>query len=209
MAEGTANPEQEMIRLAVEGSRPALDSLLALHSPRLAAHIASAIPADLQPVLSTDDVLQEAFVEVCRSIGDCKAAESRAFLHWLLTIVEHQAVDLVRAARAAKRGGDWSAIDAESASVHGLLVQAGSRAHTPSSSAARHEAVAALRSEMDLLPDAYRQALHLRYFEDLPVSQIAAQMGKSEMAVHLLCYRGLRRLAAQMGSAARFLSWRN
>jgi RNA polymerase sigma-70 factor, ECF subfamily len=209
MAGGTASSEGAMIRLAVEGNRPALDSLLALHSPRLAAHIAFAMPSDLQAVLNVEDVLQEAFVEVCRSIRGFSAADDKAFFSWLVKIVEHQAVDLIRAARAAKRGGDWSAIDADSASLHDLLLEAGSRTSTPSSSAARHEAVAVVQSEMELLPDPYRQALHLRYFEDLPVCQIASRMGRSEMAVHLLCYRGLRRLAARMGSAARFLSWKS
>jgi RNA polymerase sigma-70 factor (ECF subfamily) len=209
MARGTEDSERGMVRLAVEGNRPALDSLLALYSPQLAACIASAIPSDLQAVLGVEDVLQEAFVEVCHSIRDCKAADGKVFFHWLVKIAEHQAVDMIRAARAAKRGGNWSAVDADSASIHGLLLEAGGHATTPSSSAARHEAVAAVRSEMEQLPDPYRQALHLRYFEDLPVCQIASRMGRSEMAVHLLCHRGLRRLAARMGSAACFLSWKS
>jgi RNA polymerase sigma-70 factor, ECF subfamily len=209
MAESTVNSEEALIRLAVDGDREALDSLLALHAPRLAAHVAFMISSDLRPVLAVEDVLQEGFVEVCGAIGGCRAEDGKSFFGWLIKVIEHQAADLIRAARAAKRGGDWTAVDVDSASMHCLLEEAGRSTRTPSSSAARHEAVTAVQSQMALLPERYREALRLRYFEGLPVCRIASQLSKTETAVHLLCYRGLRRLAARMGSASHFLSWKS
>ena len=209
MADGTASSEEAIIVKAIGGDRAALDILLALYAPRLAQHVAYVIPSDLRSLLSSEDVVQEAFVEVCRCIRDCRAGDGKSFFNWLLKVVEHQAADLIRAARAAKRGGDWLAVDASSSTMHWLLVEAASSTRTPSSSAAQHEAVTAVQSQMNGLPEHYREALRLRYFEGLAIGQIASKLGKTEVAVHMLCYRGLRRLASQMGSASHFLSWKS
>jgi RNA polymerase sigma-70 factor (ECF subfamily) len=196
----------DVVQRALAGDRAALDGLLAAYYPRLAAHVAPQLPADLRGTLAVEDVLQEAFLDAFQSITAAKLESRQAFFNWLVSIVQHQMLDLIRAARAAKRGGGWSPLDAQSASMVGMLEQIAVTSRTPSASAAGHEAISALQSALESLPAAYREVLRLRHIEGLAVAEVATQMGRTQAAVEMLCYRALRRLASVMGSASRFLS---
>lgn len=88
----------------------------------------------------------------------------------------------------------------------GMLQQIAITSRTPSVSAASHEAISAVQSALESLPADYREALRLRHIEGLAVAEVAAQMGRTEAAVQMLCHRALRQLATVMGSASRFLS---
>ena len=197
--------QDDVVRLAIAGDRAALDGLLAAYYPRLAAQIAPKLPADLQGTLAVEDVLQEAFLDAFQAVGSLKAENARPFYSWLESIVEHRMLDLIRAARAAKRGGGWNLLDAESKNIVGMLDQVAVNLRTPSTSAAGREAVSAVKAALGLLPVDYHEALRLRYIEGLPVAEAAARMGRTEVAVQMLCHRGLRRMAAAMGSASHFL----
>jgi RNA polymerase sigma-70 factor (ECF subfamily) len=196
----------DVVRRAVAGDRAALDGLLAAYYPRLAAHVAPKLPGDLRGTLAVEDVLQEAFLDAFQAIGSAKAESGKSFYSWLVAIVEHQMLDLIRAARTAKRGGGWSPLDAQSASTVGMLQQIAITSRTPSASAAGHEAISAVQSALESLPANYREALRLRHIEGLAVADVAARMGRTEAAVQMLCHRALRQLATVMGSASRFLS---
>jgi RNA polymerase sigma-70 factor, ECF subfamily len=197
--------QDDAIRRAVAGDRAALEGLLAAYYPRLAAQFTPGIPADLRGALGVEDVLQEAFVDVFQAIGDARAKCGQQFYAWLAAIVEHRMVDLIRGARAARRGGGWSPLDAQSASMVCMLEQVAVHSRTPSTSAAGHEVVAAIQGALGSLPEDYREAVRLRYIEELPVVDVAARMSRTEVAVQMLCHRGLRQLAVAMGSASRFV----
>jgi RNA polymerase sigma-70 factor (ECF subfamily) len=196
----------DVVRLAVAGDRAALDGLLATYYPRLAAHIAPKLPADLRGTLTVEDVLQEAFLDVFQTIADARADCGKSFYSWLVAIVEHQMLDLIRAARAAQRGGGWSPVHAQSSSILALLEQVAVTTRTPSSSAAGHEAILAIQSALELLPEDYRRVVRLRYIEELTVAETAARMKRTEAAVEMLCHRALKQLATLMGSESRFFS---
>jgi RNA polymerase sigma-70 factor (ECF subfamily) len=196
----------DLVQRAVAGNRAALDGLLAAYYPRLAAHVAPKLPRDLRGTLAVEDVLQEAYLDAFQSIASAKADNGKSFYSWLVSIVEHRLLDLIRAARAAKRGGGWGPLDAQSASMVGMLEQIAVTSRTPSVSAAGHEAVSAVQAALELLPADYREALRLRHIEGLAVADVAARMGRTERAVQMLCHRALKQLATVMGSASRFLS---
>ena len=87
-----------------------------------------------------------------------------------------------------------------------LLEQLAPYSRTPSQSVARLDATAAVRAAWAALPDDQRAALQMRYLDGLPIAAIAAQMQRSEGAVHQLCHRGLRSMAAALGEATQFFS---
>lgn len=201
-----AGPLDDVIRRAVAGDRAALDGLFAAYYAQLAKHIAPQLPADLHGTLAAEDVLQEAFLDAFQAIGNAKFESDEAFSGWLVSIVEHRRLDLIRAARASKRGGGWSPLDAQRESMASMLGQLAVNLRTPSVSAAGHEAILAIQSALDRLPEDYREALRLRYVEGLPVAETAARMGRTEAAVRMLCHRALKEMGTLMGSASRFLS---
>ena len=82
--------EQELIAKAKSGDGVALERILLVHYARLSEHIAPKLPKSLQSVLSTDDILQQTFVQVFRDIGNFERRSETSFFAWLRTITEHR-----------------------------------------------------------------------------------------------------------------------
>jgi len=202
--------EQQWVTRAVAGDQAALEHLLVSHYDRLAAEVGRKLPTALRGVIAAEDVLQEAFVVAFREIGRFEPRGPDSFHHWLAAIAKHRLLDLVKAQRRAKRGGGRVALEAEARSPEesmvGLLELLNAHEHTPSRSAAGHEAISAVQVALAGLKEDYRQALQLRYIEGLPVAEVANRMGRTERAVHMLCHRGLQRLHESLGRSSRFFS---
>ena len=77
---------------------------------------------------------------------------------------------------------------------------------TPSRKLARVEASATVISSLARLTEDQRDVVRLRFLEGWAVAEVAAQLGKTEAAIHMLCHRGLKSLRATMLSMSRFLS---
>lgn len=202
--------EETLVQQAINGSAPALERLLLNHYDRLAAEISRKLPDDLRSLIAADDVLQETFVVAFREIHAFVPQGPGAFHAWLAAIAQHRLFDLVKAQRAAKRGGGRAALPAHANSpddsLVGLLEVLNVQEHTPSRSVARREAVSAVQVGLAALKEDYREALRLRYIEGLTVAQVAARLGRSEHAVHMLCHRGLEQLHEVLGRSSQFFS---
>jgi RNA polymerase sigma-70 factor (ECF subfamily) len=202
--------EELLILRAVDGERSALEQLLLRYHSRLMSFVDERLPADLRGPIAAEDVLQMAYVDAFRDIALFQPRDSDSFYRWLSTIVEHRLLDMIKLKRAAKRGGRRVPVNAPldhgSSSAVNLLDLVAVDEHTPSRSAARHEAESAIHVALAALKDDYREAIRLRYIEGVSVADAAVQMGRTERAVHMLCYRGLRELRAALGRASAYLS---
>ena len=69
---------------------------------------------------------------------------------------------------------------------------------SPSEAADRHDQLRRLADALGRLPDDQRKAVELRHLFGLPVAEIAAQMGRTEVAVTGLIRRGLKRLRERL-----------
>jgi len=199
----------ELVELAASGDRVAMGRLLILTDEPLRKRISRRITADLQGALSAEDVLQETYVEAYKHIGQFEPHGHRAFCRWLTTIADRKLVDLVRALRAAKRPPrhrEQRIPDDRSVSFLTLGQLADKHGETPSKVMAGREAVQAVQVALAALPEACRKAIWMRHIEGKPVKEIAAALGRTERAVHQLCYRGLALLREEMGSRSRFLT---
>ena len=200
------NSEKDLVGRAVAGERAALDCLLAMYLPRLGAAIAPRMPASLRGSLQVEDVLQEVTLEVVRTVGMFQGTEAKSFYAWLCQIAAHRLLDMVRAGRAAKRGGGRMAMDAQVASMTCFLDRVAVNSRTPSMSAAGHEAASAVTAALERIPENYRLAVRLRYLEGLAPAEIAVRMGRTEEGVRLLCHRGCKLLADVLGPMSHFLT---
>ena len=150
-------------------------------------------------------MLQDTFFEAWRGIGTFRfGGEGDSFYRWLVTIARHQMIDLVRAQKAAKRGGGRGAAGltgagGETEPVAVVLEQLAVYRRTPSRSAAAHELFAAVEQAVARLPVDQGQAVRLRHLDRLAVAEVAARMNRSEASVQQLCHRALRRCAWTSG----------
>ncbi len=202
--------EIERIQRAVAGDSAALTTLLTEARGRLCAHLRQRIPAALRGAIDGDDLVQEAHVEVFQHIGSFKVRDADSFFRWVCTIAMRKLHDAVRRRRADKRGGGRAAVSGAGgnleSSVVMLLDMMADSGRTPSRAIARLEALEAVSAALKVLPDDHRQAVRLVYLEGLAVAQAAERMGRTERAVHNLCYKAKRRLREILGSASRYLS---
>ncbi len=200
----------ELIQRAMRGERVALERLLLDHFAPLTAHIARRMPTSLQSVVGAEDIVQLTFTNVFQSIEQYAVRDDATFLSWLLAIAENQLRDAVRAQKRKKRGGDRVrvqdvAVEEQSREVQLLDILVGPD-HTPSRSAARREGMQAIRTALAGLPDEYRRAIELRYFDGYSLEETAILMGRTTGAVRGLVDRARRQLRESLGRASHYLS---
>lgn len=161
MAHATLDPE--LIAAARQGDRLALEALLRAVRPHIRRH------AERRCIAHADDATQEALWTVFRKTPTLRSVA--AFPIWLARIVARICLGLA--------GPLWQRIEAlkeadATAAAEGLALDL------------RMD----LANAVDALPDTYRLALHLYYYEDIPLVQVAARLGISETAAKVRLHRG-------------------
>lgn len=198
-----ATTSQELLAQAVAGDQVALHELLLVQYQPLLEHIRYRISPQMQSMLSAEDIIQQTFVDVIRDIAHFSPRNEQSFFAWLKRIAENRVRDAVRYHKSVKRGGDrrqvHTAAPPHEDSVADLVDLLSAGSHTPSRSATRHEAVAAVQATIDALPDEYRKTVQLRLLMGKSLEETAAIMGRSPRAIQGLVDRAKKKMRAALG----------
>lgn len=201
------------IQRAVVGDSDALQRLIVNYHDILWQKVDAELNGTLERHLEADDVLQIAYVAAFQAIGQCQFDGPAGFYSWLEAIALQKLKtanrDLHRQKRdvSRERHADSLGRAASSRSSYpDLFAGLAADQSTPSRQLASQEAAAAVISSLARLSDDQRAVIRMRFLEDWPVSQIAAELGKSEDAVYMLCHRGLKALQEHMGSISRYFA---
>jgi RNA polymerase sigma-70 factor (ECF subfamily) len=139
---------------------------------------------------SVDDLVQETWLRVLER-GRSYDGRSR-FEPWLFTIARNLAIDHMRKRRVFS-------IDSNHSPEQELeALTPVSNAPSPFEQAARTEDAQRLAHSLQMLEPIYREALVLRFQEDLSLQEMAAVIGASVSTVSSRIYRGLAALRAQL-----------
>jgi RNA polymerase sigma-70 factor, ECF subfamily len=137
-----------------------------------------------------DDLVQETWLRILER-GHSYDGQSR-FEPWLFTVARNLAFDYMRKRPAFSLDSrDSPEPDLESLSPV-------SRAPSPFEQAARTEDAQRLAHSLQMLEPIFREALVLRFQEDLSLQEMADVIGASVSTVSSRIYRGLAVLRAQM-----------
>ena len=200
----------EQIELAAGGDLDALQRLIIEYHVPLRTALEGMMDAAMRRVIDPDDVLQEAYTAAFRAISGHHFDGPAAFYRWLERIALNELKDQQRALKRQKR--DVAREVREPAqtrtSYPDLMHRLTATDSTPSRRVARGEAVAVVLSSLARLTDDQREVVSLRYLESRPVSEVAARMGKTEVAIHSLCRRALKALRQSMASTSHYLTRR-
>ncbi len=128
-----------------------------------------------------DDLVQEAFLRVYQSCGHYTPGKAR-FSTWLYTIGRNLALD-------ARRRRDRR--PAEPLVDEGFSADSGSG---PIKQVILGQEAAGVRAAVERLPEADREAVVLRFYEDLSHADIAAVLGSSPAAVKQRIWRAMGKL---------------
>lgn len=170
-----------------------LESLLRTQHDALVAMLARKIPRDIRGRIAAEDVAQEAALEAVRSLPQFRPEQSDSLRRWVWRIARHRLSDLIKAQRRLKRFGNM----AESECAFNWLVAA---CPCPAGAADQNEAIASLSRALSALPATYRQAIQLRYIEELSIPDAAARLERTPGAFLMLCSRGLKLLRRSIES---------
>jgi len=190
-------------------SRETLHVALLGRVGQLRRYIGSKIPPRLCPIISPDDILQEAWIAAYRMFPRGELDGPNVLDRWLRTVVNRKLIDAIRTARRLKRGGDRELVrdvGVSLTSFSGLFERLQSPHRTPSTELHAIETGHAVLISLNGLNAARKQAIRMRFIEGLSRKEIAHRMGRSEAAVSSLQFHGLRQLRRMLGDAAKYFS---
>jgi RNA polymerase sigma-70 factor (ECF subfamily) len=183
----------------------ALAEYLDLHRKPLVAFIERQLGPALRRKVEVDDIYQELSVEAVRALPEADFGKREVF-GWLCQIAERRIIDAHRrffgaakrdAGREVSLGSPGG--DSQHAAIIDLLVASMT---TPTQALSRNMKEVRLLEALATLPLDQREALRLRYLENLPSKDIAARLGKSDGAVRVMLTRSLARLQQILGPEA-------
>jgi RNA polymerase sigma-70 factor, ECF subfamily len=146
-----------------------------------------------------DDVLQEAFLDVARRIGEYLAEPSVPFYVWLRFLTVQRMNMIQRAHLGAQRRDVTQEVSVPEpgfvlASAESMAGQLVGHMTSPSQAAMRHELQDRLRAALEEMDPLDREVLALRHFEEMSNNDVAALLGISKDAASKRHVRALVRL---------------
>jgi RNA polymerase sigma-70 factor (ECF subfamily) len=190
-----------LLERARAGDKQALNELIGRHRARLRRMVELRLDRRLQSRIDASDVIQEAYVEVVRRLGEYLSEPSYPLFLWLRLIVGERLLKLHR----HHLGTKMRDAELEVSIYRGALPAASSAAlaaqllgkHTsPTQAAIRAERMMRLQEALNTLDPMDREVLSLRHFEELSLVETALSLGIEQSAAAKRYVRALKRLKA-------------
>lgn len=188
------HPSQALVDRAARGDATAVESLLQHHLPGLRAYIRLKAGPQLLALESSSDLAQSVCRDLLQNLDRFRFPGEGGFRKWLFTTALRKIADRYEYYRAGKRD---IARDASTAGDDAVL-EACRGFYTPSGQAAAREELARLQTVLQALAEDHREVIVLSRLVGLSHAEIAAEMGRSEVAVRKLLSRALAELADRM-----------
>jgi len=189
--------DQQLLERIRGGETQAFAEYLQQCRPRVLAYIERQLGSALRRKVEPDDLFQEISIDCVRSLPDMDLSNRDPF-GWMCQMVDRRIVDAHRrffgaqkrdAGREVRLGSPGGATGQA-----GLIDMLAASMTSPSRAFSRNQKEFHLMQAVESLPKEQRQALHLRYVENLPTKEIAQQLDKSDVAVRVMLTRSLRKL---------------
>lgn len=183
---------QEELERSRQGSREALDQLLARWQPLLWLQARRLLGNQLSARVDPADVVQETLTQAFRELSTFRGTSEAEWVAWLRQLTAGHAAKAWRTHGADKRAVSREVALAETLSLDGQ----------PSGLARliTQEDVSRLAAAIQDLPDAMREVLVRRVFHQEPFEAIAAALQRSPGSTRVLWTRAIRQLRARLQS---------
>jgi RNA polymerase sigma-70 factor (ECF subfamily) len=189
----------ELLRRAAAGDSSALGQALEPYRKRLRRMIALRIDRRLQGRVDPSDIVQEAYIDAARRIGEYTANSQVPFYLWLRVLAGQRLVDEYR----RHLGTQARDVAREFTLFHGTMPEPTSAAlaaqllgrwTTPSEAAMRAERRLRLQAALNQMDRIDREILALRHFEQMTNGEVAAALMLDKSAASKRYVRALTRL---------------
>ena len=174
-------PQRQVIEAAQAGDLEALASLYDAHINQVYRYCL----ARLGHIQDAEDVAEEVFLKMYNGLPGYQWRKV-PFAAWLMRIAHNEVISFTR--RNGRRATDTELPED--------LLDKGT--NDPAENAERQMALEDLRKAVDLLPEAQREVIILRFASGLSVADTARALGKQENNVKVLQHKGMQRLQMLM-----------
>lgn len=189
---------ENLLRLAADGDRSALDDLLAVHRERLRKVVAVRLDRRLLSRVDASDVVQDSLLEASRRLPEYLSRPAVPFFVWLRELARQRVIQLYRHhVRARCRSIEQERAGGLPLSEESVMLLADQLAYSgtsPSGRMRREETRAQARAALARLASSDREVLVLRHLEQLSTREIAAILEISEPAVRHRQRKAMQRL---------------
>ncbi|UCD75794.1 MAG: sigma-70 family RNA polymerase sigma factor [Phycisphaerales bacterium] len=199
---GAADIDDEIVRLAAEGSRPELGRIMEALEPQLHLMVSARLSPTPAQFHAAEDIKQQVLLAVTTGVGGLRNRTVSGLKAYVSGIVMRTVAEFLR--QRGKRGAAPKGAGSLDSVIAGLthagpLWQFLSASITsPPTAAGRAEQLGQLMSELGRLKPEYRKAITLAFCDQLPTSEIARQMDLSPRAASMLLLRAVRALRRNM-----------
>ncbi len=200
---------QDLVQRAQGGDRAAFDRLIEAVTPRLEALVTGQLGPQLRGKTEPQDLVQEVFMRAWSSLEDLTWRGEEAFWAWLGTLARHVIQNKARDLQAKKRRLDREVsldqqIRGPSSGFAELVDLLKASAVSPSKALRRDERFERLKACLEGLGPEHRKVIFLVLVREIPIMEVARQMGRSREALSMLLLRALRKLKRAFGTTESF-----
>jgi RNA polymerase sigma-70 factor (ECF subfamily) len=175
-------PQRQVVESAQGGDLDAIGELYDAHINQVYRYAL----ARLGNVQDAEDVVSEIFYKMLNGLPNYQWRKV-PFAAWLMRIAHNEVVSFTR--RNGRRANDTELPED--------ILDRGNH-NDPAESAERQLALEDLRKAVELLPEAQREVIILRFASGLSVADTAKALGKQENNVKVLQHKGMQRLQVLM-----------
>lgn len=190
---------QRLLDRAAAGDESAMRELFDRYRDRLARMVRLRMNRRLQGRLDDSDVLQEAYLELCKKLNDYLADPRIPFFLWLRHMVGLKLTELHRHHLGTQRRDAGMEVslyrggfpEANSVSLAAQLL---GKLTSPSQNAIKAEMRIMIQEALNSMDPIDREVLALKHFEQLSTAEIASVLGMSKAGAGSRYLRAIKRL---------------
>lgn len=190
---------QELVVLAKDGDKSALNQLYRVYGERVRWMMRLRMGRELRSQMDSMDLVQDTLIHALSGLDDFTYKNEGDFVRWLSKIAENSLRDNLDKLHAGKRdirrevplGGYGPTTAGGYVATPGPI-----EATTPSVIMSRKEDLNKLEKAIDKLRPEYKEVIVLAKIEELSYSQIGNRLSKSTGAVKMLVSRAIVALAS-------------
>lgn len=190
---------QRLLDRAAAGDESAMRELFDRYRDRLARMVRLRMNRRLQGRLDDSDVLQEAYLELCKKLNDYLADPRIPFFLWLRHMVGLKLTELHRHHLGTQRRDAGMEVSLHrggfpEANSVSLAAQLLGKLTSPSQNAIKAEMRIMIQEALNSMDPIDREVLALKHFEQLSTAEIASVLGMSKAGAGSRYLRAIKRL---------------
>ncbi len=162
----TNRTDAELIRAFIEGNEKALEILICRYKDK----IYTSIYLIVKDKFTAEDIFQDAFLKMIRTIKEGRYAEQGKFLPWAMRVAHNLCMDHFR-----RKSSQLPVTLSDGRDISYLFTTD----ETPSSRLERKQTHESIRSMIEALPEDQREVIVLRIYADLSFKEISDITGVS------------------------------